>query len=55
MTTHYIAGSATAEWLITYAELRSDKGHSLQFIGGRWVVDNVATVASFGSAVELVA
>lgn len=52
---HYHNDSATTEWLITYAELRSDKGHSLQFIGGRWVVDGMAVVASFGSAVELVA
>jgi hypothetical protein len=53
--THYHNDSATKDWLVLSAELRSDKGHNLQLVGGRWVIDGMASVASFGSALELVA
>jgi hypothetical protein len=39
MTTHYQDGSATKDWLVLSAELRSDKGHNLQLVGGRRSVD----------------
>lgn len=52
---HYIADSATPDWLLMSCQLKRDDGHTYEYRDGLHTVDGVVSILSYASARELMA